>query len=71
MKNDIAICKDLVANGISVGVQKITGEIDIERLKMIVEWAILWALPATVLLIQHPILLKRWKILQVQAVKGC
>ena len=39
MKNDIAICKELGCNGISVGVQKITGEIDTERLKMIVEWA--------------------------------
>ena len=33
------MCKELGCNGISVGVQKIDGEIDIALLKQIVEWA--------------------------------
>ena len=37
--HDIFICKELGCNGISIGVQKIDGEIDIEKLKQIVEWA--------------------------------
>jgi copper homeostasis protein len=36
---DILVCKELGCDGISVGVQKIDGEIDTDRLKQIVEWA--------------------------------
>lgn len=39
IKEDIRICKELGCDGISVGIQKINGEIDIERFKQIVEWA--------------------------------
>jgi copper homeostasis protein len=39
IKHDIAICKELGCDGISVGVQKIDGEIDIDKLKQIVESA--------------------------------
>ena len=39
IKKDIAICKQLQCDGISVGIQKPSGEIDVERLKRIVEWA--------------------------------
>ena len=39
IKEDIRICKDLGCDGISVGIQTITGDIDIERFKQIVEWA--------------------------------
>jgi len=39
LKEDIEICKQLECDGISVGVSKINAEIDIERLKRIVEWA--------------------------------
>jgi copper homeostasis protein len=39
MKRDILICRDLGCDGISVGAQKINGEIDTEMLKRIVEWA--------------------------------
>jgi copper homeostasis protein len=39
IKHDILICKELGCDGISVGVQKIDGEIDIDKLKQIVEWA--------------------------------
>ena len=39
MKRDILICRDLGCDGISVGAQKINGEIDTEMLKQIVEWA--------------------------------
>ena len=39
IKHDILICKELGCNGISIGVQKIDGEIDTEKLKQIVEWA--------------------------------
>ena len=39
IKHDILVCKELGCNGISVGVQKIDGEIDTDRLKQIVEWA--------------------------------
>lgn len=39
LKDDIAICKQLGCDGISVGVSKINAEIDTERLKRIVEWA--------------------------------
>ena len=39
MKKDIAVCKELGCNGISIGVQKINGEIDTERLKQIVALA--------------------------------
>lgn len=39
MRRDILKCRDLDCDGISVGVQTITGEIDIERLQRIVEWA--------------------------------
>ncbi|MBL7696510.1 MAG: copper homeostasis protein CutC [Chitinophagaceae bacterium] len=39
MHRDILLSRDLGCNGISVGIQKINGEIDTERLKRIVEWA--------------------------------
>ena len=39
IRQDILMCKELGCNGISVGVQKIDGEIDIALLKQIVEWA--------------------------------
>ncbi|MFT3825298.1 MAG: copper homeostasis protein CutC [Chitinophagaceae bacterium] len=39
IEQDIAVCKDLGCDGISIGVQKIDGEIDIERLKRFVELA--------------------------------
>ena len=39
MKRDILICRDLGCDGISVGAQKINGEIDTEMLKQIVGWA--------------------------------
>ena len=39
IKRDIMICRDLGCDGISVGTQKINGEIDTEMLKRIVEWA--------------------------------
>ncbi|HEY6902533.1 MAG TPA: copper homeostasis protein CutC [Puia sp.] len=39
VKTDIFTCKELGCDGISVGVQKIDGTIDIERMKRVVEWA--------------------------------
>jgi len=39
IKHDILMCKELGCNGISIGVQKIDGEIDTDKLKQIVEWA--------------------------------
>lgn len=39
MRKDIAVCKELGCDGISVGIQNKDGTIDIERLKKIVEWA--------------------------------
>jgi copper homeostasis protein len=39
LKYDIAMCKELGCDGISIGVQKINGEIDVEKLKQFVEWA--------------------------------
>lgn len=39
IKEDIRICKELGCDGISVGIQTITGDIDIEKFKRIVEWA--------------------------------
>jgi copper homeostasis protein len=39
IKKDIAICRELGCDGISVGAATITGEIDTEWLKRIVEWA--------------------------------
>ncbi len=39
IKHDIVICKELGCDGISIGVQKIDGEIDTDKLKQIVEWA--------------------------------
>ncbi len=39
LKDDIAICKTLGCDGISVGIQLFNGEIDTEKLKRIVEWA--------------------------------
>jgi len=39
IKNDIEICKQLGCDGISVGISTINSEIDTERLKRIVEWA--------------------------------
>jgi len=39
IRQDIAACKELGCNGISVGVATIDAEIDTERMKRIVEWA--------------------------------
>jgi copper homeostasis protein len=39
MYRDILVTRDLGCNGISVGIQKINGEVDTERLKRLVEWA--------------------------------
>jgi copper homeostasis protein len=39
IKHDILLCKELGCDGISVGIQKQDGTIDIERFKRIVEWA--------------------------------
>ena len=39
MKKDIALCKELGCDGISVGAGKIDAEIDIDKMKQIVEWA--------------------------------
>ncbi|HTN08652.1 copper homeostasis protein CutC [Agriterribacter sp.] len=39
VKEDIRVCKELGCDGISVGIQTITGDIDMERFKQIVEWA--------------------------------
>ncbi len=39
VKRDIQVCKELGCDGISVGVQKKSGEIDIDKLAQIVEWA--------------------------------
>ncbi|MFT3677689.1 MAG: copper homeostasis protein CutC [Chitinophagaceae bacterium] len=37
IRQDIAVCKELGCDGISIGVQKINGEIDTDRLKEFVE----------------------------------
>jgi copper homeostasis protein len=39
IRKDIGICKELGCDGISVGIQTIDSQIDVERLKKIVEWA--------------------------------
>lgn len=39
IEHDIKICKDLGCNGISIGVQKRDGTLDVERMKRIVAWA--------------------------------
>lgn len=39
IKQDITVCKELGCDGISIGVQKINGEIDTDKLKQFVEWA--------------------------------
>ncbi|MFN5422677.1 MAG: copper homeostasis protein CutC [bacterium] len=39
LERDIKMCKELKCDGVSVGVQKIDGTIDVERFKRIVEWA--------------------------------
>lgn len=39
MKRDIQMCRDVGCDGISVGAQTRTGEIDVERLRQIVQWA--------------------------------
>jgi copper homeostasis protein len=39
LKADIAVCKELRCDGISIGVQKINGEIYVDKLKKFVEWA--------------------------------
>lgn len=39
LKEDIAVCKDLHCDGISVGVQRLDATMDTERLKRIVDWA--------------------------------
>jgi copper homeostasis protein len=39
IKEDIMVCKALGCDGISIGIQKINGEIDVEKMKQVVEWA--------------------------------
>lgn len=39
IKQDILMCKELGCNGISIGVQKIDGQIDTNKLEQIIEWA--------------------------------
>lgn len=39
VRADIFACKEIGCDGISVGVQKIDGTIDIERMRRVVEWA--------------------------------
>lgn len=39
LKDDIDMCRQLGCDGISVGVQTIDAQIDIERMKRVVEWA--------------------------------
>jgi len=39
IRKDIGICKELGCDGISVGIQTIDSQIDVERLKQIVQWA--------------------------------
>ncbi|HEY4290985.1 MAG TPA: copper homeostasis protein CutC [Puia sp.] len=39
VKEDILVCKEIGCDGISVGIQTISGTIDIERMKRVVEWA--------------------------------
>ena len=39
IKEDIKICRELGCDGISVGIQKLNGEIDIQRFEQIIEWA--------------------------------
>src|ERR1700761_2400961 len=39
MREDIRVCKELGCDGISVGVQKIDGTIDVERMRRVVDWA--------------------------------
>jgi copper homeostasis protein len=39
IRRDILVARDLGCDGISVGAQKVNGEIDTDRLKQIVEWA--------------------------------
>ena len=39
LKTDIAVCKELGCDGISIGVQKLNGEMDVDKLKQFVEWA--------------------------------
>ena len=39
MRRDILFCKEVNCDGISIVVQKKNGEIDVDRLKRIVEWA--------------------------------
>lgn len=39
LKEDIRVCKELGCDGISIGVQKINGEIDTDKLSQFVEWA--------------------------------
>ncbi len=39
LKEDILMCKELACDGVSVGVQKINGEIDVDLFSRIVEWA--------------------------------
>ena len=39
LEKDIKMCRELKCDGVSVGVQKIDGTIDVEQFKRIVEWA--------------------------------
>src|SRR6185437_4789708 len=39
MREDIGVCKELGCDGISVGVQRLDGTMDVERMKRVMEWA--------------------------------
>jgi len=39
IRKDILLCKELGCDGISIGTQKADGEIDMQRMKKIIEWA--------------------------------
>ena len=39
IKRDIAVCREIGCDGISIGVQQHDGQLDVNRLKKIVEWA--------------------------------
>jgi copper homeostasis protein len=39
LREDIKVCRELGCDGISIGAQKINGEIDLDRMKRFVEWA--------------------------------
>lgn len=39
VREDIQVCKEIGCDGISVGVQKMDGTLDVERMRRVVEWA--------------------------------